>query len=194
MASLKTIQDYYEDIIKLYPEVSMSDLKRILNYGFKRLLLYNSCGGDVLIKRNKFWFYSGSLMNNSLKWYHYYINKMIIKIRNLYKNRNTEWDGYYYFALTQSQYNDYLNQQCKKGRPKKNFTFNKVKLYKLYDECSLAQHNCEYIFRIPYPIEKKFTEFKPVLVTNKAELIEKRNPLNFNDILLSNYNYQFLNK
>ena len=194
MASLKTIQDYYEDINKLYPEISMSDLKRILNYGFKSLLLHNSYGGDVLIKRGKFWFYSGSLMNNSLRWYHYYINKMIIKIRNLYKNRKTKWDGYYYFALSQSQYTDYINQKSKRGRPKKIFTFINVKLYKIYDECSLAQHNCKYIFRIQLPIEKKFTEFKSKLITDKAELIEEREPLNFNNILLSNYNYQFLNK
>jgi hypothetical protein len=100
MATLKTIQDYYEDINKLYPEVSLSDLKRILNFGFKSLLLHNSYGGDVLIKRNNFWFYSGSLMNNSLRWFYYYINKMKIKIRTLYKNRKVKWDGYYYFALT----------------------------------------------------------------------------------------------
>lgn len=194
MATLKTIQDYYEDINKLYPDVSISDLKRILNFGFKSLLLHNSYGGDVLIKRNDFWFYSGSLMNNSLRWFYYYINKMKIKIRTLYKNRKVKWDGYYYFALTQTQYNDYLNQKHKRGRPKKKFTFSKVKLYKIYDECSISNHNCKYIFRIQLPIEKKFTDFKYSLTTDKAELIEERDPLTFNDILLSNHNYQFLKK
>jgi hypothetical protein len=44
------------------------------------------------------------------------------------------------------------------------------------------------------PVEKKFTDFKFSLITDKAELIEERDPLTFNDILLSNHNYQFLKK
>jgi len=34
--------------------------------------------------------------------------------------------------------------------------------------------------------------YKEELTTDKAELILERQPLTFNDILLSNYNYEFI--
>ena len=37
-----------------------------------------------------------------------------------------------------------------------------------------------------------FTIFKEEMITDKAEFLFVREPLKFNDILLSNYNYQFI--
>ena len=48
---LKTIQDYYEQISQEYPNIPLSDIKRILQYGWKSLYLHNSYGGDVLLRR-----------------------------------------------------------------------------------------------------------------------------------------------
>ena len=103
---LKTIQDYYDQICAEYPNIPKSDIKRILQYGWKSLYLHNSYGGDTLINRNGFWFYCGQLMNDSLKYFEYYKNKMRIKLRIMYKRKHIPWDGYYYFALTQNQYNE----------------------------------------------------------------------------------------
>jgi hypothetical protein len=48
------------------------------------------------------------------------------------------------------------------------------------------------IFKIPYSIDLGFSIFKDELNTDKSELILVREPLTFNDVLLSNYNYQFI--
>ena len=126
MAKEKSIQDYYEKMYELYPTVPKEDIRRILQFGWKSLYLHNSYGGDVLIKRRDFWFYTGSLMNDSLKWFNYYIKKMIVKLRVMYKRKQIPWNGYYYFALSQNQYEEYLSQKNRRGRPKKKFTFSNI--------------------------------------------------------------------
>lgn len=192
MATLKTIQDYYEKIYQLYPTIPKSDIKRILQYGWKSLYLHNSYGGDTLINRKGFWFYCGQLMNNSLKYFEYYKRKMRIKLRVMYQRKKIPWDGYYYFALTHNQYQQYLNQKNKTGRPRKYFTFYKIILYKIQDECSIAESSKSYIFRLAVPLDKGFTFYKKELKTDKAELILEREPLKFDDVLFSKYNYQFI--
>lgn len=188
----KTIQDYYEQVYKEYPNIPKSDIKRILQYGWKSLYLHNSYGGDVLLSRLGFWFYCGQLMCDSIKWFNYYKRKMIIKLRILYKRKQIEWDGYYYFALSKNQYEKYLSQKNKKGRPKKIFTFNKVLLYKIYDECNISENSKIAIFKIPMLLDMGFTNYKEQLITDKAELCLVRQPLKLNDILLSNYDYEFI--
>lgn len=189
---VKTIQDYYEQIFQEYPNIPKSDIKRILQYGWKSLYLHNSYGGDVLLKNQKFWLYSGQLMNDSIKYFNYYKKKMRIKLRIMYKKKHIPWDGYYYFALTEDQYNKYLSLKNKKGRPRKKFTFNKIIMYKIYDECNIIESNRVAIFKIPMIIDYGFTLYKEELTTDQAELILVREPLKFNDILLSKYNYQFI--
>ena len=188
----KTIQDYYQDICKEYPNIPEQDIKRILQYGWKSLYLHNSYGGDVLLNRLGFWFYSGQLMNNSIKYFNYYKRKMRVKLRVMYKRKKIPWDGYYYFALTENEYNEYLKQKNKRGRPRKNFTFSKVILYKIYDECNISESNRVAIFKVPLIMEFGFTIYKEQFQTSEAELILVRNPLKFDDVLLSKYNYQFI--
>lgn len=192
MAVVKTIQDYYEKLYEEYPTIPKEDIRRICLFGIKSLNIHNNYGGDVLISRKGFWFYCGQLMNNSLHYFNYYKRKIRVKLRIMYKRKNIPWDGYYYFALSQDQYDNYLEQKNKKGRPRKNFTFSKIVLYKIYDECSIAESGKVAIFRIPYSAEFGLSLYKTILTTSQAELILVRKPLTFNDVLLSNYNYQFL--
>lgn len=189
---IKTIQDYYKQIQTLYPSIPLSDIKRILQYGYKSLYLHNSYGGDVLINRKDFWFYVGHLTSDSLKYFNYYKNKMRVKLRILYKRKKINWDGYYYFALTKNQYQNYLNQKSKRGRPRKNFIFEKIILYKIYDECYFYESNKVAIFKIPYLVDLGFSIYKEELKTDKSELILTRDPLTFQDVLLSTNKYQFI--
>lgn len=188
----KTIQDYYDKICEEYPTIPKSDIKRILQYGYKSLYLHNSYGGDVLIKRLGFWFYCGQLMNNSIRWFEYYKRKMRIKLRVMYKRKQIPWNGYYYFALSEKQYNEYLGQKNKRGRPKKKFTFSRTVLYKIYDECNISESSKVAIFKIPMPLDLGFTTYKEELTTDKAELVLVREPLKLEDILLSVYDYEFI--
>ncbi len=192
MAVQKTIQDYYERLYEAYPTLPKEDIRRACQYGFKSLYLTNSYGADSLINRKGFWFYCGQLMNDSLRYFNYYKRKMRTKLRIMYKRKHIEWDGYYYFALSQNQYDKYLEQKNRRGRPKKYFKFSKVILYKIYDECSVIESNKVAIFKIPYIAEMGFSIYKEDFTTDKAELIEVRDPLKFSEVLLSTYNYQFI--
>lgn len=192
MSVQKQIQDYYEALYEEYPTIPKEDIRRICTYGFKSLYLHNSYGGDTCISRKGFWFYCGSLMCDSIKYYKYYCKKMAVKLRVIYKRKKIKWNGYYYFALYKSAYDNYVNQKNKKGRPRKNFEFNKVFLYKIHDECSILESSAVAIFRIPMPIDFGFTAYREKLVTDKAELLYTRNPMKFKEVLLSTYDYEFI--
>lgn len=189
---VKTVKDYYEYMYQLFPEVPKKDIQRILNFGFKTLYLHNSYGGDTLIKDNDFWCYIGTLRNNSLKHFLYYINKLSLKLRVIYKRKKITWNGYYYFALTDTQYDNYIKQQKSKGRKRKYFSYGNQVLYKILDECKIKEYNKKYIFRIPYISDLGFTFFKNDLVSDKAELIITRDVQKFKDILVTNQEYDFL--
>ena len=54
---------------------------------------------------------------------------MIMKIRINHKRLNIPWDGFYYFGLCKEQYEAYLSQKNKRGRPKKHFDYGNILLY-----------------------------------------------------------------
>jgi hypothetical protein len=117
---------------------------------------------------------------------------MIIKIRINHKRLNIPWDGYYYFGLNRPQYEIYLNQKNKRGRPKKHFDYGNVILYKYFDECNLRNSGSVAIFKIPLYSDFGLSLYKQNFKTDKAELVLEREPLTFKDILISNYDYQFV--
>ena len=171
---VKTIKDYYNQVSDKFPEVPRKDIERILNYGWKSLYLHNVYGGDTLLKDdniNKYLFYIGNLTFDSVKHFKYYIKKMAIKLRVLYNRAKPEWDGYYYFGLTQRQYDNFLSQHNTRGRKRKKFKFGTIKLYKLLDECKLKEHLREYFFRVPYTLDVGFTMIKKDYETDKAEYL-----------------------
>ena len=58
--NIKTIKDYFKKIQELYPKILISDIKRILTYGWKQLYLLNSYGGDLQARDGLFWCYIGN--------------------------------------------------------------------------------------------------------------------------------------
>lgn len=187
-----TIKDYCNQIYQLFPDVPKSDIDKILSFAWKSLYLHNSYGGDTLISGEDFWCYIGNLKKNPLDHFFYYIRKLTIKLRVLYKRKKIEWDGYYYFALSNSQYQRYIEQKKQRGRPRKYFKFGTVFIYQILDECKINEYHKRYIFRIPYITHLKSKYFIPNLITDKAELILTRDPLKFKDILVYDNEYEFL--
>lgn len=188
----KYIKDYYEAVQEKFPEVCISDIKKILNFGWKSLYLHNSYGGDTFINDKDIWCYIGYLKRNPLDHYFYYIKKLALRIRVLYKKKKIQYDGYYYFALTEKQYQEYLAQKNKRGRKKKHFTFTNIMCYQILDECKVTESGCKYIFKIPQIAVSRFKYFRQKLVTDKAELIISREPLKFEDLLVSNNKYEVI--
>lgn len=188
----KTIKDYYQEIYDRFPLVQKSDINRILNFSWKSIYLHNSYGGDTLITDKDIWCYIGNLRKDPLDHFYYYIRKLTVKLRVLYRRKKIPWDGYYYFALSDTQYQYYLSQKNKRGRPKKYFDFGTVYLYQILDECKINEHYKRYIFRIPYISELKIKQFSRNLISDRAELIIIRDPLKFKDILINDNEYEFL--
>ena len=156
--------------------------------------MLNSYGGDVVMTSNDgFWVYIGKLTNDSIKHCNYYKYKLALKIRILFKRKNLKWDGYYYFALTDKQYEEYLAQKNKRGRPKKYYTFDTLFMYKLLDECILKNAGKKYIFRVKSDIFFTYTVYKKNFKVENPELIEVRDSaLKFKDILITERNYRAL--
>ena len=187
-----TIKDYYEQIYELFPSVPKQDVNRILNFSWKSLYLHNSYGGDTIISGKNFWCYIGNLKKDPLQHFYYYIRKLTVKLRVLYKRKKIEWDGYYYFALSDSQYQKYIQQKKQRGRPRKYFDFDNIFLYQILDECKINEYYKRYIFKISYISRLKIKYFIPHLVSSEATLILTREPLKFKDILVYDNEYEFL--
>lgn len=187
-----TIKDYCDQIYQLFPNVPKSDIDKILSFAWKSLYLHNSYGGDTLISSKDFWCYIGNLKKNPFDHFFYYIRKLTIKLRVLYKRKKIKWDGYYYFALSNSQYESYLVQKKKRGRPRKYFNFGTVYIYQILDECKINEYYKKYIFRIPYISKLKSKYFIRDLISSEAELIMVRDPLKFKDIRVYDNEYEFI--
>lgn len=189
---IKRIQDYYEEVHKKFPELTLKDIKTILNFGWRSFYLHNSYGGDVRTTSKDFNFYCGRFTHNSLRHFQYYLSKLKVKANIMYKRKCKEWDGYYYFALSDSQYQQYLNQIHSAGRPKKYFSFPWVLLFKNPDECKIDGWNKRYIFRVKSPIDAGYKSFRRNCKLKSPELVEVRNSFKFDSILTQNKNFKYI--
>lgn len=188
----KTIKDYYEIMYEKFPDVPKKDIRTILNYGWKAFYLYNSYGADVQTHSKNFNLYCGDLTKNSLRHFRYYLRKLLVKARIVFKQKCKEWDRYYYFALTDRQYNTYLSQFKKRGRPKKHISYGNQVLYKNPDENKIANWNRKYIFRVPSLIDRGYSFYKENFMSDEAELIEIKDSIKFDSILTQNNNFKYI--
>ena len=188
----RTLKDYLEQIYSMFPQVPQIDIDKILKFSWRSIYIHNSYGGDVLIQGKGIWYYIGKLKKNPLDHFHYYIKKLTVKLRVLYRRKKIEWNGYYYFALSESQFQTYQSQINKKGRPKKYYNYGNVYLYQILDECKINEYYKKYIFRIPIISRLKIKQYTKELITDKAELIITREPLKFKDILVYDNEYEFI--
>lgn len=190
MAS-STIDNYLDKLQEKFPDFSRRDLRHIIQHGWKQVFLVETFGADVTINHRDFKMYIGDLKGSALKHFSYYINKLLKKLRILYKRKRIPWDGYYYFALSESRYQQYMAQKKKRGRPRKHFDYGLVKMYLIKGECELEEHSYPYIFRLPYPMFNGYVLWKH-LKTDKAEFLYRRDPMKFKDILVENNKYGIL--
>lgn len=184
---VKEIKDYYEQMYKLFPDVPKSDIRKILSHGWKQVYFLNSYGGDLVINNQTFWCYFGYLFKNSISHYIKYAKKMIVRLKVMRKRLGIPWDGYYYFGITDKQWDKI--KPNKMGRPKKRFDFGNVMLFKYKDECRLRFDCATHIFRVKlltYLGERKYMRN---FITDQAELIEVKERNKLHDILKTNYDY-----
>lgn len=168
---IRHVEDYYEAVKKKFPDLEIWEIDKILKHGFQSLFTVNNLGADVLIKsaHNSFTMYFGKLFNNPDLFYKYRFLKHRMKIRINYFAKKTEWDGYYYFGLTEEEYQKYFPK--KKGRYKYKITFDKLIVYKIREEAQLFG-NCRHFFKLkmdePIGMVKVLQDFSTRNITEYA--------------------------
>lgn len=184
---LKNINDYVDEVASKFPELPKSEVKRILVYGWKMVLQYVSAGNDVYVVKHSDFFFIGRLVGDALSNFQKYCFKLSRRIQYMFKRTKSQWDGYYYFARSESQYKQYLEQSRKKYK-----VFEHVKLFKLLEELKVRDYKSPYIFRLSEDktawMEKYYEEIK----TDKAELIIQRDPLSMEDVMTSKNKYKYI--
>ena len=181
------VNDYVDEVQKQFPELSKEEIKRILVYGWKMILQYKSFGNDIQILSPKFFLFIGQIPVSALALFNTYCYKLAKRIQYMFKRTKSKWDGYYYFARSERQYIDYLNQKKKKYK-----TFQNVILFKLLEECKVKEHSKPYIFRLSEDKTAWLQKFYIEIKTDKAELIIQRDPLKMKDLLTSQNKFKYL--
>lgn len=184
---LTRVKDYVEQVHKEFPELSEKEVYRILIYGWKMILQYVNAGNSVQVKDSNTWMFIGQLTANSLTNFKTYCFKLSKRIKYMFKRTQAKWDGYYYFARTENQYKDYLSQNRKKKK-----IFKNVMLYKLLEEVRIKEYSKPYIFRLSEDKTSHMSKFYPEIITSNAELIECRDPLNMQDILVTKNKFKYI--
>lgn len=167
---LKQLQDYYDQVKERFPDLEMWEIDKILKHGMRSFYMVNVYGADVLLKHKSFTMYFGKLFRNNLIFYKYWRLKHKIKLRIKWKRDKRRWDGYYYFGLTEEDYQSYFKN--KKGRIKKKVNIQKLYGYKIPEECFLDQ-KFKYFFKFKHE-DVGFTLYYDEYLTRNVEYIGYR--------------------
>lgn len=191
---IKTIKDYIGQVKEKFPYMPEQDIRKILTYGWSQYLSYNRLGCDTDLRTDEFAFLTGRIPINRFKQYKLYQQKLARKLRVIFKKKQMEWDGYYYFCIDRRQYREeYLPQVRKPMAINKGVVFHDIYLYMLQDECKAARTYPKYMFRVPYIDKFGFkiylTEYKP----HQVECIGFVPAWKFHDLLITRKQYDILN-
>lgn len=193
------LDDYVYKVQEQFPEFSIEDLRYILKFGSNKLYKLIYSGADVLIcsKITNFMFkiLFGRITFQSIAHkVRYVLKKYALKIRIAFKRKNLKWDGYYYFGLTDEQYDYYKSQinpwfkdpiKIKKRYKNKTFDYGDVILYAFLEEC-LLNIKYTYIFRIKYYSFFTFKYYAKSFKTKYAECLYKRTLDGYENMLIDN--------
>lgn len=170
----KYVDDYVDRVHERFPTISKKSIKRILQFGMKSFYTHNLYGGDVLLKSPYFTLYSGRMFKSNLIFYKYWKIKYKIKFRIKYKRDKKKYNGFYYFGMTEEQYQNYKSKIKKYGRKRHKFTFEKFYAYKLLEEC-LLDRKYKHIFQFEFPEDVGFIFYKKEHSLKNFSYIAKRN-------------------
>ena len=155
-------EDYYDQIKERFPDLEMWEIDKIIKHGMQAFFTLNSYGADVTIKDNSFSLYFGKMFANKYLMKSYHTLKMRIKLRMKYLHKKPIWNGYYYFGLTEEDYQKYIPK--KKGRIKNKITFDKLTAWKIEEESHLYWP-AKYFFRLKtnenrtFVVKKRYDQY-----------------------------------
>lgn len=133
-----TLDDYLSRLYYKYPELDRLDVKRIVMFGFHRLYTVLSKRCDfVFITSSVFTYIGCYFKRNVIDIYReivHYREALKKKVRLLYRFKQLwyDWDGYYYYTLTDDEYEDAIDSN---PNEKRLYKIGPKTLYKTIDEC-----------------------------------------------------------
>ena len=162
-------EKYYKQIQERFPYLSEKQIDKIVKYGLRSFFAHNKLGADVLLKSNYYTAYVGKLFNKMNLFAYYYNIKMKFKLRIKYKRSKVPFNGKYYFSMNEEQYQFYFG----KGKNKqKKIKFERLRIYKLYDE--LALYKPKYVFEFNHS-DIGFCRLMKNFTIKRMHLIAKQN-------------------
>lgn len=167
---IKYVKDYVDEVHKKFPELKREEINKILLHGFKSYFSLNNFGGDVLFKddKNKFLMYTGFLYKNYELYYKYSLFKQAVKLRVFDRWAKNQWDGYYYFGMTDEMYKFYESQEDEEVK-----IYENIMLFRLLDELK-TYNQYKHYFKVKYPEYKGYKFFLENYETSNAEYIYRR--------------------
>ena len=170
------LDDYLPFVYKEFEDLPEKTIRQICEHAYRTMFRLQGMGCDIIlgnIRLYPFHTYFGKCYNDEKQARKYHLKKMAEKYRIRYnlERKTKPWSGYYYFGLTEEQYNELFAE--KKGRLKKKIIFPKIYIYKVKEEASLDLNN-KYFFRTPWQEEKGWSICLENYETRNIELIGER--------------------
>lgn len=166
---IKHVEDYYDKIQERFPDLERKEMEKILKHGLRSFYMTNLYGADVLFKNPKYTMYVGEMFKDVKKFFKYWHYKHSIKLRIKYKRKKPQYNGYYYFGVSEDDYKKY--NLSKKGR--KTVVFEEIHIFKIMEE-SFLDGNKKYFFKLSIPEEGDFHICLKDYKTSQFALIAKR--------------------
>ena len=189
---MKNVNDYIPKLQEMFTKVKKQDIERMVKYGWRMFYFYNLRGCDTLIEsqKHKFWMYCGKMFCDSKHHYNYYKKHLRRKLRVMFIKKKKQWDGYYYTALNEEEYNQLI---IKKGRPRKYYKYNNKISFKIFGEAKLYYSSEKCIIKFKYVSDMGWDFYKDEIKISNPEIVLVRNsPDTFKDIMIQNNKYDIL--
>lgn len=143
----KTVNDYIDKVQEVFPFFTKEDIKQVLSYGLYMYYFANHFHCDVVIakdiNRPSMSTTTGVLTSNWEKFWLKWHTKWRMKERFLYVKLKKQWDGYYYFGLSEEENAQFSRCGKKKTVLRKYFT----KIPEEFHHLRTVKH----VWRVPWP-------------------------------------------
>lgn len=181
---VKRLEDYFDKLHEMYPDVEMQDIKRIVNYGMRMMFRYIRRGCDVKLSNDSgFWILFGCLTNDGMRHYKYYKRKLLSKIEVMSILKKVKWDGYYYVAITDDEY-EHL---------RKNLTITNRPIFKFLDTARVFYDDYKHFVRFKALTDLGYSFYKPKMLCRGVEPIYHRDkPLTLSELTIENNKYDIV--
>ena len=156
------VEKYYKQIKERFPYLSEKQIDKICIYGLRSFYMHNAYGADVIARDRYGVIYFGKLFKKFNVFWQYHRIKWQIKYRIKYKRAKTIWNGKYYFGIYRDDYENLYKENIqrnfdrkKKKKSRGKVHFEKIRLFKILEECELFSY--AYIFELDYPYDVGFS-------------------------------------